>query len=310
MTRKPDDIRKAIDTTLSGASHDPTLYHRVVNASKGDTPTVKHKLTLSMTLVLILCLLTGGVAVAATYRGVSWFLTENDCERKTLDPEYLMAPVQRYHTSHRLLIKLVDAYWDGVELFAAYHVAPINNRQTLAMACNHPEHPHYAQQFEADIRIMQPTDLTITVDEDVSNAYIRQINWFCEEDGSLTIMITIPLQELPAAMTFTVPVINERDGDTENAYLHFQLPAIAAPIADHEHDWAPATCVSPNTCRICGRTEGDLGKHDFTKATCITPKTCRVCGVESGSLSLHHQYGDDGHCTLCNKYYEYADKTK
>ena len=57
MTRKPEDIRTAIDTTLSGASHDPTLFNRVVNASKGDTPPVKKKLTLSMALVLVLMLL-------------------------------------------------------------------------------------------------------------------------------------------------------------------------------------------------------------------------------------------------------------
>ena len=53
MNRTPDDIRASIDTVLSGASHDPTLLNRVVNASKGDHPPVKRKLTLSMAFVLI-----------------------------------------------------------------------------------------------------------------------------------------------------------------------------------------------------------------------------------------------------------------
>ena len=76
MTRTTDDIRNAIDTTLSGASHDPTLFNRVVNASKGDTPPVKKKLTLSMALVLVLMLLTGTAIAATVVHGVTYFLTD------------------------------------------------------------------------------------------------------------------------------------------------------------------------------------------------------------------------------------------
>ena len=68
MTRTHQDIRNAIDTTLSGASHDPTLFNRVVNASKGDSPPVKRKLTLSMALVLVLALAAAAVAARPLLR--------------------------------------------------------------------------------------------------------------------------------------------------------------------------------------------------------------------------------------------------
>ena len=58
----------------------------------------------------------------------------------------------------------------------------------------------------------------------------------------------------------------------------------------HVHDWAPATCVRPKTCKTCGETEGgpDLTSHQWDEgrtiyeATCtnqgVTRLTCTVCG--------------------------------
>ena len=50
----------------------------------------------------------------------------------------------------------------------------------------------------------------------------------------------------------------------------------------HIHDWAPATCVTPKTCRVCGATEGDPIDHDWLPATTNAAKTCRVCGKTEG----------------------------
>ena len=309
MTRKPEDIRTAIDTTLSGASHDPTLYNRVVNASKGDPPTVKRKLTLSMALVLILVLMTGTVAVAATYKGVSWFFDTFKSE-ETIDPAYLMDSLEQHHDSELLNIRVVDAYWNGVELSMVFNFAPADpaadcvlcSSTTLAHRCNDT----------AELRIHTGEDINITTGTKITRPYWRSYSHVTEADGSLSLMITFNVNDMskPVAITLPVQTTVRSTGATESALLHCYLPVMADPIAPHEHDWTESTCVSPKVCRICGRTDGKLGDHNFIRATCIKPSTCTVCGTEQGTLSLHHQYGDDGHCILCNKYYEHADKTK
>ena len=44
------------------------------------------------------------------------------------------------------------------------------------------------------------------------------------------------------------------------------------------HVWAPATCTSPETCRICGKTQGAALGHDGSEATCVKPSVCSRCG--------------------------------
>ena len=314
MTRKPEDIRKAIDTTLSGASHDPTLYFRVVNASKGDTPTVKRKLTFSMALVLILVLMTSTVAVAATYRGVSWFLTEH--ENQTVDPDYLMDILEQTHDSELLNIRVVDAYWDGAKLSIAINFTPKDAALSIDNYCYHYGQPveHKCRNESADLLLDLFGDHfpNITAGTEVTRPYCTSYDRYHEEDGSLTAMIAFGVNDMsqPVAITLPFRTVLRSTGEIEDTLLHFYLPVMADPIAPHEHDWEPATCVSPKFCRICGRTYGKLGEHDFSDATCIAPKTCHVCTVTIGTLSLHHQYGSDGHCILCGKYYQHADKTK
>lgn len=55
----------------------------------------------------------------------------------------------------------------------------------------------------------------------------------------------------------------------------------------HEHVWQKATCTSPKTCSICGKTEGESLGHDWKAATCTTPKTCATCGETSGKPLGH-----------------------
>ena len=314
MNRTLDDIRKAIDTTLSGASHDPTLYNRVVNASKGDSPPVKRKLTFSMALVVILALLTGTVAVAATYRGVSWFLSER--ENQTINPDYLMNILEQHHDSERLNIRVVDAYWDGAKLSIAINFVPKDAALSIATYCSYhaqkPDHKCNNETADLLLDIWGGEFPNITTGAEVTQPYRTSYDYYREDDGSLTVMIGFSLNDMSQPVTITIPfgTILRSTGETEDTLLHFYLPVMADPIAPHEHVWDPATCVSPKFCTICGRTDGKLGKHNYADATCIAPKTCIICGTKSGTLSLHHQYGDDGYCILCNKYYEHADKTK
>lgn len=58
------------------------------------------------------------------------------------------------------------------------------------------------------------------------------------------------------------------------------------------HDWAPATCTEPQTCKICGKTQGDPLGHDYEDASCTKPKTCKRCGSTDGA-ALGHKVPDD-----------------
>ena len=50
-----------------------------------------------------------------------------------------------------------------------------------------------------------------------------------------------------------------------------------------EHDWTPADCLNPLTCKLCGETAGDkLQTHQWKDATTEAPKTCAVCGLTEG----------------------------
>lgn len=58
-----------------------------------------------------------------------------------------------------------------------------------------------------------------------------------------------------------------------------------------QHEWVPATCESPKTCKKCEATEGEPLGHDWRKATCEEPRTCKRCGEQKGK-SLGHVCGD------------------
>lgn len=279
MNRTPDEIRMAIDTVLSGASHDPTLFNRVVNASKGDAPPVKKKLTLSMAIVLVLMLLTGTAVAATAFRGVSWFLTEQTCNPQELDPDYLINALQQNNTSQRLSAQVVDAYWDGSNLTIAYHIAALDPTLTVILPCDAEYHDHYRPVDDADILLETPAFVNITVSDDITRPFSRISDWVYEEDGTLTIMYSFPLNSMNETVGISLPISNTltADGTEEFAMVHCTLPAMADPIAIHEHEWLPATCVSPMTCKTCGRTEGGLGEHDFQPKDCNVTRTCPIC---------------------------------
>lgn len=57
------------------------------------------------------------------------------------------------------------------------------------------------------------------------------------------------------------------------------------------HEWQAATCTSPQTCNLCGETEGEPLGHDWNAATCTTMQACRVCKATKG-VPLGHTPGD------------------
>ena len=59
-------------------------------------------------------------------------------------------------------------------------------------------------------------------------------------------------------------------------------------IAHHAHEWIPATCETPRTCKWCGETSGSALGHNWTAATCTEPATCSSCGRTDGSALGHN----------------------
>ena len=50
------------------------------------------------------------------------------------------------------------------------------------------------------------------------------------------------------------------------------------PVAALGHSWAPATCETLQTCKVCAATTGELADHVFEKGTCV------VCGAVDESF--------------------------
>lgn len=65
-----------------------------------------------------------------------------------------------------------------------------------------------------------------------------------------------------------------------------------------------ATCKHKAVCDTCLKLYGDLGDHDWTPATCSAPKTCRTCGLTEGAALNHTEgtewkYDADNHWHVC-----------
>ena len=63
----------------------------------------------------------------------------------------------------------------------------------------------------------------------------------------------------------------------------------------HKHQWEEATCFTPQTCRLCGTTEGSPLEHQWKNATCTEPRTCVFCGTTEGE-ALGHTW-EEATCT-------------
>ncbi len=69
------------------------------------------------------------------------------------------------------------------------------------------------------------------------------------------------------------------------------------------HDWVDATCESAQICTRCGQTEGEAPGHSWLAATCMHPKTCSVCGTIEGETADHTWIEatcvQPKHCSVC-----------
>lgn len=265
MNPEKNVIQAAVDTALSGVSRNPMLHRSILDASKGDVPPVKKKLTLSLALVLVLALVAASAAVAGAYHGISYFLTEKSAQPVPINEDYVLNNIrQHYHNSEHLDASVVDAYWDGVSFFIACRIRPADPAQTLGIQCLNLYHNHDAVTTSADILVQEPSFIMITdVNGDVRHAaqYSGQTlsyDWVQETDGSVTIMVRFPLYSMENIKSISVPLYYFLDGSDQRyeSYLHSHPSTLADPIADHVHIWEDTTSIGPKICTICQRTSG------------------------------------------------------
>ncbi len=90
---------------------------------------------------------------------------------------------------------------------------------------------------------------------------------------------------------------NKKPGNGKKIAIITALSVIAAAIllvilfATHiiciQHDWQDATCLAPEICSKCGRTQGEALGHSWKNATCTSPETCSRCHEEKGDPLGH-----------------------
>lgn len=67
------------------------------------------------------------------------------------------------------------------------------------------------------------------------------------------------------------------------------------------HKWQEATCTEAKYCLICDETEGTALGHDWEEADCENPKTCSVCGEKQGKPSGHNIVIDEEVPATCTE---------
>lgn len=71
------------------------------------------------------------------------------------------------------------------------------------------------------------------------------------------------------------------------------------------HNWQPATCLDPEVCSKCHRTQGEALGHDWMNATCTEPETCSACsetqGVALGHMWLEATCTAPETCIVCSE---------
>lgn len=316
MTRHPDDIRSAIDTTLSGASHDPTLFNRVVNASKGDAPPVKKKLTLSMAVALMLALLTGTAFAAAAYHGVTWFLTERTLQPIEINPDLLSNDLHPQTTSEWLDISAQDAYWDGHTLSISLRITAKDPDIAFAMLydigldgetfdmiwLSDGEHSNRMLVEEwlngrTGILLQDPT-VAFRINKQTytpaaSLDYIHDV-----EENAVILMLQIPVDDMSGGIEVTVYLNSAKmypgdpegaadnrlyyrtPGESEFADLDLSIPPMERPFPEHTCEYTPATCQSGQVfCTICGHAKWMRVDHDFQPVSSGDDLVCTMCGM-------------------------------
>lgn len=251
---------------------DAQRLHTLRQMKKEERPIMKRKLHVALIMTLILMLLSG-TAVAATYKGVQFFLTERTTDPVTIAPSLMMTAITQTSTSEWLDVAVQDAYWDGSELSIAIRVAPKDIAAPLAMLTDIgldgetfdtiwlSDADFNSNQMLVEDWLNGRTAILVDLPEMTFEAGSETLDMWHSmdyihvlEDNAIIMMLQLPVSDMScgAKVALQMTSIKLYPGDPEDAAVHrlhamepsetesttvtVQLPALTDPVAPHEHE--------------------------------------------------------------------------
>lgn len=236
-----DMIRRALDAQLSGVKETPGLYDRVVRQTKGEKP-MKKKMSLSLALAAALVMLAG-IAVAANWQGVSYFLTERLLVPETVVETSVVQPLSQSCDSDWLSAEVVDAYWTDYAFSLTLHVQPKDASKALCMDTDIGADGETfdkiwwkgeildLEQWRAGREVLRIGAPGLNLGGGSHDWTGSSCDWIHEEDDSLTVLLEIRDADenlLTAGGEHTISLYcdNMQTGEIEQSQVKFTLPAM------------------------------------------------------------------------------------
>ena len=141
------------------------------------------------------------------------------------------------------------------------------------------------------------TELTVPLAQSYQVGQSYQLSYSLPEGASVPEGTTATYTILSGGDCVTVDanglmtVLKEGAFTIQVSLLNGQYIGSASSTAVCNHVWTEATCTAPQTCSICGATQGEALGHDWADATCTEPQTCTRCGATQGE-ALGHDWTD------------------
>ena len=141
------------------------------------------------------------------------------------------------------------------------------------------------------------TELTVPLAQSYQVGQSYQLSYSLPEGASVPEGTTATYTVLSGGDCVTVDanglmtVLKEGAFTIQVSLLNGQYIGSASSTAVCTHVWTEATCTAPQTCSICGATQGEALGHDWADATCTEPQTCTRCGATQGE-ALGHDWTD------------------
>ncbi|MBE5771270.1 MAG: hypothetical protein E7336_07870 [Clostridiales bacterium] len=116
-----EQMKNAIDHRLSGLEGNPYLAQRIIAAEKGEKPVMKKKLSVSLALVLLLMILTAGVAIALVQSNIADHLYGGEENIPEGVVEQIMQPQATQSTALGAL-SIDELLYDGSGLHTSFTI--------------------------------------------------------------------------------------------------------------------------------------------------------------------------------------------
>ena len=106
---------------------------------------------------------------------------------------------------------------------------------------------------------------------------------------------------------FNCGTVREHDLVLNDCNIGYECTRCSHREGAKPHDYAPATCESPETCTVCGKTQGEANGHKYTLDTCGASLVCLSCeqvpsdvpAEVHGHTFAEQDTGSHRRCTEC-----------